>query len=139
MLVALALVEAVLPSVNSLVDADMDLTWLGADGLLLPALGLTLLIGLAGGLYPAFYLSRFQPARVLKANRSSAEAQGSGSLRNVLVVAQFAVSIGLIICTAVIYAQTVYARTADAGYNRHGLIQIQGLAARQAMPVAETL
>ena len=93
----------------------------------------------AGGLYPAFYLSRFQPARVLKANKSSAEAQGSGQLRNVLVVAQFAVSIGLIICTAVIYAQTVYARTADSGYNRHGLLQLQGLAARQAQPVGETL
>ena len=87
-------------------------------GCFLPILGLVLLVGAAGGLYPAFYLSRFQPAQVLKANKSSAEAQGSGRLRNVLVVAQFAVSIGLIICTAVIYAQTVYARTADPGYKR---------------------
>ena len=42
-------------------------------------------------------------------------------LRNILVVAQFAVSIGLIICTAVVYAQTVHARTADPGYRRDGL------------------
>jgi putative ABC transport system permease protein len=45
----------------------------------------------------------------------------------VLVVGQFAVSIALIICTAVIYAQTVYARTADAGYKRDGLIQVGNL------------
>jgi putative ABC transport system permease protein len=70
---------------------------------------------------------------VLKANKSSAEATGSGLLRNVLVVAQFSVSIGLIICTAVVYAQTVYARTADPGYRRDGLIQVENLGRRQLL------
>jgi putative ABC transport system permease protein len=139
MLLALALVELLLPLFNRFLDADIVLAYWGSNGVLLPILVLLLVVGAAGGLYPAFYLSRFQPARVLKANKSSAEAQGSGRLRNILVVAQFAVSIGLIICTAIIYAQTLYARTADAGYNRHGLMQLQGLAARQAAPVAETL
>ena len=101
-----------------------SIAYLGGGGLLLPILGLVLLVGVAGGLYPAFYLSRFQPGLVLKANSSAAETPGSGRLRNVLVVAQFAVSIGLIICTAIIYAQTVYARTVDPGYRRDGLIQI---------------
>jgi putative ABC transport system permease protein len=139
MLLALAMVELLLPLFNRFLDADIALTYWGSSGVLLPVLILLLVVGAAGGLYPAFYLSRFQPARVLKANKSSAEAQGSGRLRNVLVVAQFSVSIGLIICTAIVYAQTIYARTADAGYNRHGLLQLQGLGARQAMPVAETL
>ena len=52
--------------------------YLGWDGMLLPILGLTLLVGAAGGIYPAFYLCRFQPAQVLKANKSSAEAPGLG-------------------------------------------------------------
>jgi putative ABC transport system permease protein len=43
---------------------------------------------------------------VLKANKSAADAEGSGRLRNLLVVGQFAVSIGLIICTAIVYSQT---------------------------------
>ena len=56
--------------------------------------------------------------------------------------AQFAVSIGLIICTAVIYAQTVYARTADAGYQRDGLLQVgnlgfQGVDERDAQVVEQ--
>jgi putative ABC transport system permease protein len=139
MLLALAMVELSLPFFNHFLDSDIALTYWGGGGILPPILILLLIVGAAGGLYPAFYLSRFQPARVLKANKSSAEAQGSGRLRNVLVVAQFAVSIGLIICTAIIYAQTLYARTADAGYNRNGLLQLQGLGAREATPVAETI
>jgi putative ABC transport system permease protein len=138
MLVALGLVELVLPLFNRFLDAQITLTYWGTSGILLPILVLTLVVGAGGGVYPAFYLSRFQPARVLKANRSSAEAAGSGRLRNVLVVAQFAVSIGLIICTTIIYAQTVYARTADAGYNRQGLLQVQA-GARQVAPVVQTL
>ena len=139
MVLALAMVELVLPLFNRFLDADIAMAYWGSGGVLLPVLLLVLVVGAAGGLYPAFYLSRFQPARVLKANKSSAEAQGSGRLRNVLVVAQFAVSIGLIICTAIIYAQTLYARTVDAGYNRHGLLQIQGLQAREVQPAVETL
>jgi putative ABC transport system permease protein len=139
MVLALALVELLLAPFNAFLDADITLAYWGAQGVLLPVLLLLLAVGAAGGLYPAFYLSRFQPARVLKANKSAAEAGGTGQLRNVLVVAQFAVSIGLIICTAIIYAQTLYARTADAGYKRDGLLQLQGVAAREAQPVAETL
>ena len=130
MVVALALVELLLPSFNAFLDADISLNYIGAGGLFLPLLLLVIVVGVAGGLYPAFYLARFEPAKILKANKSSAEAQGSGRLRNVLVVAQFAVSIGLIICTAIIYAQTVYARTADAGYKREGLLQVGNLGYR---------
>jgi putative ABC transport system permease protein len=131
MLLALALAELALPALSNFLDADLAMHYFGRGGMLLPILALVVVVGAAGGVYPAFYLSRFQPARVLKANKSSAEAAGSGALRNILVVAQFAVSIGLIICTIVVYAQTVYARTVDPGYRRDGLIQIQGVGRRQ--------
>ncbi len=139
MLLALAITELALPAFSAFLNADLTLSYVGEGGLLLPILGLVLLVGAAGGLYPAFYLSRFQPAQVLKANKSSAEAQGSGRLRNALVVAQFAVSIGLIVCTAVVYAQTVHARTADPGYKRQGLLQIENVGRREMFPVIETL
>jgi putative ABC transport system permease protein len=133
MLFALALVELVLPPLSNFLDADLEMNYFGMSGMLLPIVLLTLIVGAAGGVYPAFYLSRFQPAQVLKANKSSAEAAGSGRLRNALVIGQFAVSIGLIICTAVVYAQTVYARTADPGYRRDGLIQVENLGRRQLL------
>ena len=138
-LIALALVEAALPFVNAFLDADMTIGYLGGDGILLPALILILVVGGLGGLYPALHLARFQPARVLKANQSAADPEGSGRLRNLLVVAQFAVSIGLIICTAIIQNQTAYARSADPGYRRDGLIQIGEMYRSALRPRLETL
>ncbi len=139
MLLALAMAELLLPALSGFLDADLAMTYLGSGGMLLPILLLTLLVGAAGGIYPAIYLSRFQPAQVLKANKSSSEAAGSGRLRSALVVGQFAVSIGLIICTAVVYAQTVHARTADPGFQRDGLLQVDGLSRRQISERGEAI
>ncbi|HEX8064108.1 MAG TPA: ABC transporter permease [Allosphingosinicella sp.] len=138
-LIALALVEVSLPWFAHWLGADLELKYFGADGVLLPVLGLLALVGVAGGVYPAFYLSRFQPAAVLKANRSSPETPGSGRLRTSLVVAQFAISIGLIVCTMIVYAQTSFMRSADAGYRRDGLIVVSNLNRAAVVPLTETL
>ena len=139
MVIALALVELLMPAFSNFLDADMKVAYFGGDGILLPVLALVLIVGVLGGLYPAFFLSRFQPASVLKANKSSAEAAGTGRLRAVLVVGQFAVSIGLIICTAVVYAQTVYARTVDPGYRRDHILQVTELGRYQLYDRGEAL
>lgn len=137
MILALALVELLVRPFAAFLDADLSLTYVGRDGILLPAIALTLLVGLLGGLYPAFFLSRFQPAAVLKANRSAAETPGSGRLRSILVVSQFAVSIGLIVCTAVIYAQTLYARSVDPGYKRDHILQVDNMSRYQLLDKGE--
>ncbi|RYY29448.1 MAG: FtsX-like permease family protein [Sphingomonadales bacterium] len=126
-LVALALTELALPWFSQFLDADLDLHYFGSHGVILPVFALVLIVGAAGGVYPAFYLSRFEPARVLKANKSASDAEGSGRLRSVLVVVQFAVSIGLMSCTAIVYGQTMHARSIDPGYQRDGLIQVSGI------------
>ena len=130
MLLALAAVELLLPAFNAFLNADIELNYFGSDSVIPALLVLIVVVGIAGGLYPAFYLARFQPASILRANKSAADAGGSGRLRGALVVAQFAVSIGLIVCTAIVYAQTVYARTIDSGYQREGLLQIGNLGFR---------
>jgi putative ABC transport system permease protein len=131
MIIALAMVELAVPPYAAFLDADLKVVYFGAGGIILPVIALVALVGVLGGLYPAFFLSRFQPASVLKANKSSAETPGTGRLRSVLVVGQFAVSIGLIICTAVIYGQTVYARTVDPGYKRDHILQVDELGRAQ--------
>jgi putative ABC transport system permease protein len=139
MLLALALVELLVKPFAAFLDADLVLNYIGKGGILLPAIGLTVLVGMISGLYPAFFLSRFQPAQVLKANRSASETPGSGRLRTALVVLQFAVSIGLIICTAVIYGQTVYARSVEPGYKRDHVLQVEDLGRAQLIPKAEVI
>jgi putative ABC transport system permease protein len=139
MLLALALVELLVKPFGAFLNADLKLDYFGSGGILLPAILLTLLVGVLSGLYPAFFLSRFQPAQVLKANRSAAETPGSGRLRTALVIAQFAVSIGLIICTAVIYGQTVYARSVDPGYKRDHILQVENMNRYQLIPKTEMI
>jgi putative ABC transport system permease protein len=138
LLLALALVELTLPTLSAFLGSQLSLNYLGADGVLLPMLALALIVGLTGGLYPAFYLSGFSPAAVLKANQISG-SHSSGRLRTILVVGQFAVSICLIICTAIIYLQTEHVRNADAGYDRDGLLIVQNLDRPQIAPAAETI
>ncbi len=139
MLIALALVELFLPLFSAFLDADIPMRYLGREGVLPAALLLTLAVGLVGGLYPAFFLSRFQPAAVLKANRSASETPGSGRVRTILVVGQFAVSIGLIACTAIIYSQTAHARSVDPGYQRDHILQVDNMSRYQLIPLGETI
>jgi putative ABC transport system permease protein len=137
MLLAVALVEILIRPFAAFLDANLTLNYLGSDGILLPVVALLLIVGVLGGLYPAFFLSRFQPAQVLKANRSAAETPGSGRLRTALVIAQFAVSIGLIICTVVVYGQTVYARSVDPGYKRDHILQVDNMSRYQLIDKGE--
>lgn len=134
MLMALALIELALPTLNAFLGTTMAIAYLGVGGILPWIALLILAVGIAGGLYPALVLSRFRPALVLKSNRSTAETPGAGRLRTTLVVAQFAIAIGLFICTAIIAAQTDFARTTDPGFRREGLLQIANVNRRAIAP-----
>jgi putative ABC transport system permease protein len=138
LLLALTIVELVLPAFGSFVASELSLRYVGEGGVLLPMVGLALAVGIIGGVYPAFYLSGFAPAAVLKANQASG-GQGSTRLRSLLVIGQFAVTIALIICTSIIYFQTRHARSADAGYQREGLLIVENLGRKSAAAAAETL
>ncbi len=79
-----------------------------------------IVVGCLAGSYPAIYLSSFQPIEVLK-GKLAAGFKG-GLLRNVLVVGQFIISIGLIIGTLVMYHQLEYIQHKDVGYNREHVL-----------------
>jgi len=124
MLFALTLSELAQPRIGGWIHADLGVHYLGEGGMLLPAFALWLATSLAGAFYPALYLSRFRPAEVLRANKPAGDTLAGGRLRTALVMLQFAIAIGLIASTTIIYRQTRYVETVDPGYRRDGLIQI---------------
>ena len=114
MLLAVALVELALPSFGAFLEKPLAFSLADPTTLTTLLLG-TILVGLIAGSYPAFYLSHFRPASVLK---GTASGSGSVMLRRVLVVFQFATSIALLIATGVVMAQMHYARNVDLGYDK---------------------
>jgi putative ABC transport system permease protein len=126
-MLGLALVELLLPFFNNLLNLKLGLAYLGPAGIIFPALALILLVGTISGFYPAIYLSRFRPGEVLRASAGPGGGSGSGQLRGILVVGQFAIAIGLIICAAIVYAQTRFAREADPGFKARGLLVVENL------------
>ncbi len=123
---ALVGVELALPTYNEIIGRELSFSIFSDVQLLLSLVGVTVLVGVISGSYPASYLSRFLPARILKANKSS-DVGGASSLRSLLVVFQFAISIGLAMCTAVIYGQTMYAKSMDVGYSHESKLAITSL------------
>jgi putative ABC transport system permease protein len=114
MLLALAIVELVLPFFGAFLEKPLSFSVASPSVFPVLLLGL-LVVGLLAGSYPAFYLSQFRPVEVLK---GSASSSGSVTLRKALVVFQFATSIALLIATGVVVAQMQYARSIDLGYDR---------------------
>ncbi len=123
--VGLLLVELTLPLFNDLLNTNLE--FLYSDGFILLFLcGITLTVGLLAGTYPALILSGFLPARVLASARSS-ETAGSMSLRNLLVVLQFVISISLIIATATVYSQSYYVTHTDLGYSKDNVLVLNNV------------
>ncbi len=93
--------------------------------------GFAVFVGTLAGIYPAFVVSGFKPALVLKGHQGS--AKGKGGLRRTLVVAQFSISIVLIIATAITFQQLNYMNTRDLGYDRSQVITLTyyGILAQQ--------
>jgi putative ABC transport system permease protein len=122
LIIAIALVELAIPYINNLSERDISFNIFNSVYPLLIVLGGTVIIGLLSGIYPAIYLSSFNPVRVLKG--SIKVGKNKGSLRNILVVTQFSSAIFLMIATVFVLKQLNFMQKQDPGYNRDQIVNI---------------
>jgi putative ABC transport system permease protein len=125
-LLALILVELILPFFNNLSGKNLSLNPANNIMIYLYFLVITLLTGILAGSYPALLLSSFQPIKVLKgpAGLNVKDRNRSPLFRRILVVTQFTLSIGLIIGTTIIYTQLRFMRDKDLGINKEHIVYI---------------
>lgn len=116
---AIVIVEILMPYFNNLMGTSLALP-LSNPSFWFLLLGFVLLTGLTAGSYPAFFLSAFVPAKVLKGKATSPKS--AFSLRKILVVTQFTFAVMLISGTLVIKSQIDYGQNRNAGYDRDQLV-----------------
>jgi putative ABC transport system permease protein len=120
--IAVAAAMLLLPYFNSLANKSLTIAGL-TDGRILPFLILLpVVIGVLAGSYPALYLSAFRPIAVLKGKLSSGAKKST--VRNVLVVLQFATCIFFFIGTIVVYNQLRFIQSKNLGFNKDQVLII---------------
>ncbi|MFT4024591.1 MAG: ABC transporter permease [Flavihumibacter sp.] len=120
-LLSIGFVLLSLPFFNAISNKEMHLPW-GNGIFWLSAVAVTLFTGIVAGSYPAFYLSGFQPVKVLKGTFKAGRL--AALPRKVLVVVQFTVSIALIIGVIIVFRQIQFARDRPVGYSRESLFTV---------------
>lgn len=135
--IAVLLVEMALPTFNNLADKHLTLGLLQSFYVFPFLIGIALFTGLLAGSYPAFYLSSFQPAAVLKGKLTA--GMRSGRLRSSLVVFQFFASVFLVMCTLVIYRQLRFIQEKQVGFDREQVVILNDTYGAPAKQLKEEL
>jgi putative ABC transport system permease protein len=123
MILSILLAEVFLPFFNQFLGKDLVFPSSENVGLIGLILLISLIVGLASGSYPAFYLSRFMPNKILQQTLKTGGR--SGFFRKVLVVIQFSISIIMIIVTLLVFRQFTYMKTKDLGFDKKDVMVVR--------------
>ena len=122
-IIAVLLAQASLPYINQLLglqighfDTRSPINWM-------VLLGLPITVGLFSGFYPAFFLARYQPVQALS-GRAEIGRNKNITLRRTLVLFQFAITLLLLVGTAVVSQQVSYMREKDLGFAKEGIVML---------------
>jgi putative ABC transport system permease protein len=108
---------------NSFTSKTLSVNFIRDWQLLIGLILFAILVGIIAGIYPAFVISGFKPAAILKGQHGS--VKGKAGLRKFLVVAQFSISIVLIIATMITYEQLQFLNNRDLGYNKDQVVAVR--------------
>jgi len=117
-ILALVAVELLLPSFNEVADRHLSFNIIENFRFFFLIVGVAVLVGLVAGSYPALYLSSFIPVKVLKGNLSKSK----GTMRKILVLLQFTISIVMIIGTFTVMQQLDFLKDKDMGFDQENIV-----------------
>ncbi|MGK7391286.1 MAG: ABC transporter permease [Candidatus Cyclobacteriaceae bacterium M2_1C_046] len=123
LIISLGLIYILIPSFNDLANKHIVFSDLFDIRVILALIGTVVFVGIIGGSYPAFYLSKFNPATVLKGKVTN--KGGNAFIRKTLVVLQFSISIFMLISTLVVFNQLDFLMNKDLGFNKDQVLRIQ--------------
>ncbi len=122
-LISIVLIIVLLPKFNQLAGKSFLIDIIFSPTIIVSLIGVIIVVGVFGGSYPAFYLSRFSPVTVFKGEVTKGS---SGSMfRKILVVIQFTISVAMIVSTLVVFKQLNYLKTKDLGYDMKNVISLE--------------
>jgi putative ABC transport system permease protein len=122
--IAITAVQALLPSLNDLLEKQITFEPLRSPGLLGIILAGIVIVGLLAGIYPAWVIARFNPATSLKGNSVHAGQYGSQWLRSGLMVTQFVISAGLLVAVLLISQQVNFLRNKNLGFDKENILNV---------------
>lgn len=123
LVIAIILFLIALPWLNRFTDKHISIAMFFTPSMPLMLLGMILITGVFAGLYPAIVLSSFKPVNVLKGKTGNEDSPGKVPwLRHGLVVLQFALSVLLIICVAIVFRQVNYLHEKNLGFNKEQIV-----------------
>lgn len=121
-MLALLLVQVVLPFFNSIMNRQLEIIVIGKNSVVLYLTVIGMMVGVVSGAYPSIFLSSFKPALVLKGTLSTRSTKTI--FRKSLVIFQFGISAVLIISTTIILQQMEYIRNKDVGFDNQNIINV---------------
>ena len=121
-IVAVGATEFSLPYMNTLLETGILFGFTSSPLLMLSLVGGIFLVGLIAGLYPAWIITRFNPATSLRSSFNIPGEHGASWLRRSLVVLQFTISAGLLIALALISQQVEFIQSQNLGFNKDNMI-----------------
>lgn len=120
---AMILVIVSVPFLNVLIDRQLSIFPYLLDMQFIPvAIGITLILGVIAGLYPSLYLSSFKPVVVLKGLKNQ---EKKSIFRSSLIVLQFSLALGMIVCTLIVVEQLMFIKNKDIGFVKDHIVLIE--------------
>ncbi len=125
LITAIVIISLIIPEFNNLSGKLLSIISLSNVYYMSAVVLLVFVVGILAGAYPAFYLTSFRPVEVLRGTiRAGMKSKG---IRRILVIFQFTMSIGLIICTLLVFKQLNFLKDKDKGFDDKNLIVVRNI------------